>query len=158
MPARRDGTPPRWLRPTNRVLMTLKRLGVGSMKELPVLTLPGRRSGQPRRTPVSVLEFEGGRYLLCGYPTAEWPRNARANGNRGTLNVSGADEAIRLVELDEPDALEILRVWPVEIPHGAKVMKDAGVVDEVSPEAFEGLVGRCPVFRIEPDGAAGDGT
>lgn len=150
MPAR-DGTPPRWLKPTNRVLMTLKRLGVGSMKELPVLTLPGRRSGQMRRTPVSVLDHEGGRYLLCGYPTAEWPRNARANGNRATLDVSGVDEPIRLVELDEPEALEILRVWPVKIPHGAKVMKDAGVVDDVTPEAFATLVGRCPVFRIEPD-------
>jgi hypothetical protein len=137
----------------NRVLLTLKRLGIG-MRELPVLTLPGRRSGQPRRTPVSVLDFEGGRYLLCGYPTAEWPRNARANGNRGSINVNGVDEAIRLVELDEPDALRILRAWPVQIPQGAKVMKDAGVVDAVTPEAFEKIVGACPVFRIEHDGAA----
>lgn len=152
MPARRDGTPPRWLKPMNRVLLTLKRLGIG-MRELPVLTLPGRRSGQPRRTPVSVLDFEGGRYLLCGYPTAEWPRNARANGNRASLNVNGVDEAIRLVELDEPDALRILRAWPVQIPQGAKVMKDAGVVDDVTPEAFEKIVGACPVFRIEHDGA-----
>lgn len=146
--ARRDGTPPRWLKPTNRVLLGLKRLG--GMKALPVLTLPGRHSGQPRRTPVSVLDFEGGRYLLCGYPTAEWPRNARANGNRGTLDVNGVDEPIWLVELDEPDALRVLREWPVRIPQGAKVMKDAGVVDDVTPEAFEKVVGACPVFRIEP--------
>lgn len=151
MPARRDGTPPRWLKPTNRVLMTLKRLGIGSMKELPVLTLPGRHSGQPRRTPVSVLDLDGGRYLLCGYPTAQWPRNARANHNRGTLDVNGVDEPVRLVELDGPDALRVLRAWPVRIPQGAKVMKDAGVVDEVTPDAFATLLGRCPVFRIEPD-------
>ncbi len=151
MATRRTGTPPRWLKPTNRVLLTLKRLG--GMKSLPVLTLPGRRSGQARQTPVSVLDFEGGRYLLCGYPTAEWPRNARANAGRGTLNVNGVDEPIRLVELAEPDALRVLREWPVQIPQGAKVMKDAGVVDDVTPEAFEKLVGVCPAFRIEADDA-----
>jgi hypothetical protein len=68
--------------------------------------------------------------------------------------VYGLDEAIRLVELDEPDALRILRAWPVQIPQGAKVMKDAGVVDDVTPEAFEKIVGACPVFRIEHVGAA----
>ena len=154
MPAPRDGTPPRWLKPTNRVMLALKRLGLG-MKALPVLTLPGRRSGQPRRTPVSVLDSDGGRYLLCGYPTAEWPRNARANGGRGTLDVNGVVERIRLVELDGQDALRILRAWPVEIPHGAKIMKDAGVVEHVTPEAFASLLGVCPVFRIEHDGPAG---
>lgn len=150
MAARRTGTPARWVKPTNRLLLTLKRLGLG-MRALPVLTLPGRRSGRPRQTPLTVLDFEGGRYLLCGYPGADWPRNARAAGGRGRLNVHGVDEPIRLVELDEPDALRVLRVWPVEIPQGAKIMQDSGVVEDVSPEAFEKIVGVCPVFRIEHD-------
>lgn len=154
MAARRAGTPAWWLKPTNRLLMALKRRGVG-LRELPVLTVRGRRSGEPRSTPVTVLDFEGGRYLLCGYPGAQWPRNARADGGRASLDVNGVDEPIRLIELDEPDALRVLRVWPVDIPQGAKIMRDAGVVDDVTPEAFEKIVGVCPVFRIEHDDGAG---
>jgi hypothetical protein len=29
------------------------------------------------------------------------------------------------------------------------MMKDAGVVADVTPDAFAGLVGRCAVFRVE---------
>ncbi|MDN5915787.1 MAG: nitroreductase/quinone reductase family protein [Pseudonocardia sp.] len=101
-----SATPPRWLKPMNRVLMALQRLGLG-MKELPVLTVPGRRSGEPRRTPVSVLHLDGRRYLLVGYPGADWGRNARAAG-RGTLRVG------RVVEPVTPEAFEkIAGVCPV---------------------------------------------
>ena len=41
------------------------------------------------------------------------------------------------------------RAWPVRIPRGAKVMLDAGVVPDVTPESFAALAGRCAVFRIE---------
>ncbi|MET0187707.1 MAG: nitroreductase/quinone reductase family protein, partial [Pseudonocardia sediminis] len=152
--ARKTATPPRWLKPMNRVLMGVQRLGLG-MKELPVLTVAGRRSGEPRRTPVSVLHLDGHRYLLVGYPGADWGRNARAAG-RGTLSVGRTAEPVRLVELDAQAALPVLREWPVQLAHGAGMMRDAGVVEAVTPEAFEKIAGVCPVFRIEPDpGPAG---
>jgi deazaflavin-dependent oxidoreductase (nitroreductase family) len=149
--ARRTGVPPRWLKPLNRVLMTLQRLGLG-MRELPVLTVPGRRSGQPRRTPLTVLELDGQRYLLQGYPGADWVANVRAAGHVGTLGVGRRSEQVRLVELAPAEALPVLRTWPVRVPQGAKIMKDAGVVDDVTPEAFAGLVGVCAVFRVESIG------
>jgi deazaflavin-dependent oxidoreductase (nitroreductase family) len=153
MNAKKSATPPRWLKPMNRVLMTVQRLGFG-MKDLPVLTVPGRRSGQPRRTPLSVLDLDGERYLLEGFPGADWARNARAAGT-GTLSVGKGHERVRLVELDPQDALPILRAWPVRMTDGAKIMRDAGVVDEMTPEAFEALAGRCAVFRIDtPDDPA----
>jgi len=143
---KKTGTPPRWLKPMNRVLMTLQRLGLG-MKELPVLTVPGRRSGEPRRSPLSVLELDGQRFLLEGFPGSDWARNARAAGV-GTLSIGKRDERVRLVELDAQEALPVLRAWPVRIPDGAKIMRDAGVVPELTPEAFEALAGRCTVFRL----------
>lgn len=149
MAARKTAAPPRWLKPLNRVLMTAQRLGLG-MKELPVLTVPGRRSGASRRTPVSVLHLDGQRYLLVGYPGADWGRNARAAG-RGKLSVGRVAEPVRLVELDPQAALPVLRQWPVQIAQGAGMMRDAGVVDDVTPEAFERLAGVCPVFRLDPD-------
>lgn len=147
--ARTTAAPPRWLKPLNRVLMTVQRLGLG-MEDLSVLTVPGRRSGEPRRTPVTVLHLDGQRYLLVGYPGADWGRNARAAG-RGTLSVGRRVERVRLVELDARAALPVLRAWPVRVPQGAGMMRDAGVVADVTPESFEKVAGVCPVFLIRPD-------
>ena len=148
MNARRAGTPPRWLKPMNRVLVTVQRLGLG-MRELPVLTLPGRRSGQPRRTPLTILDLDGQRYVLQGYARTDWVANLRAAGYVGTLSVGRRTEQVRLVELDAAAAEPVLRAWPVRVPQGAKVMKDAGVVDEITPDAFAALAGTCAVFRVD---------
>ena len=146
--AGRTGVPPRWLKPMNRVLVTVQRLGLG-MKELPVLTLPGRRSGQPRRTPLTILDLDGQRYVLQGYARTDWVANLRAAGYVGTLSVGRRTEQVRLVELDAAAAEPVLRAWPVRVPQGAKVMKDAGVVDEITPDAFAALAGTCAVFRVD---------
>ncbi|MHA6625204.1 nitroreductase/quinone reductase family protein [Pseudonocardia sichuanensis] len=142
-------TPPRWLKPMNKVFLGLRRLGIG-MKELPVLTVPGRKSGKPRSTPLSVLEHEGNRYLLEGFPGADWARNVRAADGLATLSTGRRSERVRLVELDPQDALPVLRLWPLRMADGSKIMADAGVVDAVTPEAFEAVAGRCGVFRVEP--------
>jgi deazaflavin-dependent oxidoreductase (nitroreductase family) len=149
MTVQKNATPPRWLKPMNKVFLALRRTGLG-MKELPVLTVPGRRTGKPRSTPLSVLEHEGQRYLLEGFPGADWARNVRAAGGRATLSTGKRREEVRLVELDPQDALPVLRLWPVRLADGAKIMADAGVVDAVTPEAFEAVAGRCAVFRVDP--------
>jgi hypothetical protein len=133
----------------NRVLMMLARTGLG-MKDLPVLTVPGRTSGTPRSTPLSVLDLDGQRYLLEGFPGTDWTRNVRAAGGHATLTTGKRREQVRLVELDPQAALPVLRAWPQRLPDGAKIMADAGVVAAVTPEAFEAVAGRCAVFRIEP--------
>jgi deazaflavin-dependent oxidoreductase (nitroreductase family) len=148
MTTQRNPTPPRWLKPMNKVFLALQRTGLG-MKELPVLTVPGRKSGKPRSTPLSVLEHEGQRYLLEGFPGADWARNVRAADGRATLSTGKRREKVRLIELDPQEALPVLRAWPVRLPDGAKIMADAGVVEAVTPEAFEAVAGRCGVFRVE---------
>lgn len=144
----KTGSPPRWLRPVNKVIIALNRCGL-VVENGAVLTVVGRHSGLPRHVPVSVLDHVGQRYLLAGYPSAEWPRNVRAAAGRATVTVGRHSEAVRLVELEEAAARAILRLWPARIPHGAKVMRGAGVVPDLSPESFARLAGRCPVFRIE---------
>jgi len=131
----------------NKVLIVVQRLGLG-MPDLPVLVLPGRRTGKLRRTPVSVLTLDGHRYLLAGFPGSDWPANARAAGS-GTLRVGRREEHVRLVELNAEDARPVLRAWPGAYAQGADMMRDAGVVTDVTPEAFEQVAGVCPVFRIE---------
>jgi hypothetical protein len=140
--------PPRWLKPFNAVLLVARRLRVGWTRELPVLILPGRRTGKLRHTPVSVLDLDGHRYLLAGFPGADWAANARA-AQVGTLAVGRREERVRLVELSPVEAVPVLRAWPVRIPQGAKIMKDGGVVPDLEPDTFAALAGRCAVFRLE---------
>ena len=61
--------PPRWLKPANKVLMVLLRMGVPISRHEAsvVLTVPGRKSGKPRSTPMHV---DGNRYVVNGYPRA----------------------------------------------------------------------------------------
>ena len=76
--------PPRYLKPMNRVMMAVQKLGIPTGPAM-VLTVPGRKSGQPRSTPMTPFEFEGGLYVVAGYPGADWAANARAAGT-GTLS------------------------------------------------------------------------
>lgn len=146
-------TPPRWLKPLNAVLLVARRLGLGWARELPVLVLPGRRTGKLRRTPVSVLDLDGRRYLLAGFPGSDWAANARAltaRGEAASLFVGRREERVRLVELSPAEAEPVLRAWPVRITEGAKIMRDAGVVADLEPDSFAALAGRCPAFRLDP--------
>ncbi len=140
-------TPPRWLKPVNAALLVARRLKLGWARELPVLVLPGRKTGKLRRTPVTPLDLDGQRYLLAGFPGADWAANARAAGV-GILS-GRHDERVRLVELSPADAVPVLRAWPVRVPQGAKIMRDGGVVPDLEPDTFAALAGRCAVFRIE---------
>ena len=51
--------------------------------------------------------------------------------------------------LSPGDAEPVLRAWPVRIPQGAKIMRDAGVVPDLEPDSFAALAGRCAAFRVE---------
>ncbi|VFA81563.1 deazaflavin-dependent oxidoreductase, nitroreductase family [Gordonia paraffinivorans] len=91
MASSRRIAPPRWLKPMNKTLMFLQRFGV--MKELPVLIVPGRKSGKPRRTPLTVVEHKGRRYLLEGFPGADWARNVRAADGLAQMSLGGRGDS-----------------------------------------------------------------
>lgn len=140
--------PPRWLKPMNRVLLAVR--SAGGLKDLAVLTVVGRRSGKPRSTPLTVVTLDGNRYVLEGFPGADWARNVRAAGGHAELKIGRAHEQVHLVELESAAAVPVLRSWPEKAgTDGPNIMKNAGVIEEVSPEAFATLAGRCAVFRIE---------
>jgi deazaflavin-dependent oxidoreductase (nitroreductase family) len=109
--------------------------------------VPGRKSGQPRTTPVSLMNFEGARHVVGGFPGADWVKNARAAG-QGVLSCGRSKETVRLVELPAEEARPVLRAFPVEVPTGVDFMKNAGLVTSANPDEFEALAGRCAVFRL----------
>ena len=56
-----EPSPPRWLKPMNRLVLALGRIGVPAGPSQ-VLTVPGRKSGQPRSTPMTPFDHDGGLY------------------------------------------------------------------------------------------------
>ncbi|MER5674980.1 nitroreductase/quinone reductase family protein [Pseudonocardia alni] len=120
--------------------------------ELPVLTVPGRRSGTPRHTPLTVYATGGQRFVVGGFPGADWIVNVRAAGGQATLS-TGPDtdpEPVVLVEVPPEQARPVLEAWPQVTPEGVGIMVENGVVAEPTPEALGALTGICPVFRIDP--------
>lgn len=141
--------PPWWLKATNKAIMMVSRLGLAYGKEGPaVLTVPGRKSGTARSTPVTPMTVDGKRYV-AGFATADWAKNIRAAG-QVTLSRGRTSEQVRMVELSVDESRPFLRAWPTEVPNTVGFMKRAGAVRSGNPDEFEALAGRCTVFRFEP--------
>lgn len=134
--------PPEWLRDVNAQILA-------DPQATAVLTVAGRKTGAPRRTPVTLYDDDGVRYLVGGFPGADWVRNVRAT-DHAELSVDGQAERVRLVELDAASAEPVLRAWPTVTPDGVAIMRDAGIVSDITPDALAEVAGLCPVFRVEP--------
>ncbi|MGB8386917.1 nitroreductase family deazaflavin-dependent oxidoreductase [Mycobacterium sp.] len=142
--------PPWWLPLWNKIFIQMSRLGLSFGGEGPVvLTVPGRKSGTPRSTPVTPMTVDGTRYVVGGFPDADWVRNVRA-ARDVTLRRGRNQERVRMVELSAAEAGPLLRVWPTEVPTGVGFLKRSGLIKEGRPEEFDALAGICPVFRVDP--------
>lgn len=137
---------PWWLKPANRVIMALNRLGL-ALGTQHVLSIPGRKTGKLRSTPVSLLTVNGRRYIATVGET-HWVKNARAAG-WGFLSRGRKKERVALVELPVEERAPILRAFPHQVPHGVPFFQMAlGLSND--PEAFAAAAAQCPVFRADP--------
>lgn len=91
----------------SRMMALLIRVGApfGSMA---LLTVPGRRTGKLRSTPVAVTPHGGGWRLLSVHGESDWARNLRAAGEgtlaiRGTLSPSRQPSSIPRRQLPSSD-------------------------------------------------------
>lgn len=139
--------PPWWLKYVNKVMIAVNRTGLFTGGPA-VLEVTGRKSGKPRKTPVTLFEVDGRRYVVGGLPGADWVRNLQANPDAVLLR-GRTREAVRMVELPADRARPLLRQFPVLVPTGIEFMKNAGLVTGPNPDEFEALAGRCPVFRFD---------
>jgi len=143
-----DPRPPRYLKRMNKLMIAVQKLGIPTGPAM-VLTVSGRKSGKPRSTPMTPFRFDGGLYVVAGYPGSEWAANARAAG-AGTLSRGRRSRPVRIVELTAAQARPVLRAFPVEVPVGVKFAKSSGMVVDGTPDEFEALAGRLAVFRFDP--------
>jgi F420H(2)-dependent quinone reductase len=139
---------PGWLKPLNHVIVALQRLGLAFLT-FHLLSVPGRRSGRMRTTPVSPFAVEGRRYVLSLGAT-EWVKNARAAGT-GVLSRGRRQQPVALVELPPQEREAVIRQFPVQVPGGAQFFVRTGLVRPPGdPDAFAEAAPRLAVFRIDP--------
>jgi deazaflavin-dependent oxidoreductase (nitroreductase family) len=140
---------PRWLKLANPVIVALQRRGVviGTMR---LLSVPGRKSGKLRTTPVSPLKVAGELYVIAGLEGADWVKNVRIAG-WGILARGREQESVNLVELPLQERAPVLREFPKRVPHGVQFFRQLYGISG-TPEEFEALASRCPVFLVEEAG------
>jgi deazaflavin-dependent oxidoreductase (nitroreductase family) len=129
----------------NPMVAGLTRVGI-SLAGSRVLEVPGRKTGEPRRTPVNLMKHEGERYLVAPRGNTQWVRNLRASGS-GRLLVGRRAEKFTATELsdrEKPQLLrEYLRRWKWEV--GAFF---DGVDADSSEDDMRRIAPDHPVFRI----------
>jgi deazaflavin-dependent oxidoreductase (nitroreductase family) len=148
MPETAPSRPPRWLKPANKLMIAMQKLGIPTGPPM-VLTVSGRKTGKPRSTPMTPFTLDGQLYTVAGFPQADWASNARAAGV-GTLAHGRKKRRVRIVELTADEARPVLRAFPAAVPIGVGFLKRSGLVREGTPAEVEALAGRCPVFRFDP--------
>ncbi len=92
----------------NPLVKSLLRVGL-PMGPMTLLTVRGRKSGQPHTTPVGLLEREGHRYVFATFGgEASWVHNLRAAGE-ATLTHGGRQQKVSAMELSPEVAGPILK-------------------------------------------------
>jgi deazaflavin-dependent oxidoreductase (nitroreductase family) len=131
----------------NRVVAALTRAGI-SVAGSRVLEVPGRTSGQPRRTPVNLFERAGKHYLVSPRGETQWVRNVRAAGGRLVLIRGRSRESWQATELSLDERLPILEgyvarwKWEVGSFFG-------GVGPQSGDAAWRAEAAKHPAFALE---------
>jgi deazaflavin-dependent oxidoreductase (nitroreductase family) len=129
----------------NPLIALPTRLGL-SVRGSRVLAVRGRTSGEWRTTPVNLLNYDGGRYLVAPRGNTQWSRNLRAAGG-GELRLGSRTEPFTATELADdakPDLLRAyLKLWSFETGKWFE-----GVKHDSPDEDVRRIVGDHPVFKI----------
>ncbi|MEV5649275.1 nitroreductase family deazaflavin-dependent oxidoreductase [Nocardia sp. NPDC052254] len=132
----------------NPVVVGLQRLGLG-FGPMRLLTVAGRRSGQPRTFPIAVNELSGGRYIVQAYPKAAWVANVRA-AESVTLGSGRRASTARLVEVPveqrRPLLRELVAAGPASV--GNRFVT-TGLAQDATPDGVAAAAERIAVFRVE---------
>lgn len=146
-----NDTAPRYVAPKardlmfHRVLTVMIKTGI-TMRGMRLLSVRGRKSGEPRSAVVGPLEVDGQLYLVAPRGNTQWARNLRAAGG-GQLRLGRKVEHFTATEIADTDKPPVLRPY-------LKVWKeDTGVffdnVDDKAPEAkLLEIAPNHPVFRL----------
>lgn len=133
------------MRLANGLVTALVKLGVKAGANV-ILTVPGRKTGLPRSTPITVVEHQGRRYVQSPYGEVDWVRNLRAAG-RASLQTGRRIETITVRELDAEEKVPILQAVLRRAPKVVRRM--SGVTRDSPIEDFVKAAQKHPVFVVE---------
>ena len=114
-----------------------------------LITIRGRKSGQPRTTPVALVEIGGKRWVIGTFGEVNWVRNLRAAG-QATLTVGNRreDVAARELTVDERAAFfrDVLAPYARKILVGPALLAVLGASDIVRDPVAASA--KRPVFEL----------
>jgi deazaflavin-dependent oxidoreductase (nitroreductase family) len=102
-------------------------LGI-SLNGSALITVPGRKTGRPHSTPITMVEFQGQRYVQSPFGSVNWVRNLRAAGT-ATLSWGRRHETVAATELTPEQAAPVIKSM---LPRAPKVIRD---YFDVTPES-----------------------
>ena len=144
---------PAYIRVANAMTLALLRAGVKLVGPflffgnypMYLLTVRGRKSGQPRTVAIAIMQRNGKRYVGSPYGIVDWVRNLRAAGE-AMLTRGRRSETILATELAPGDAALVIRE---EIKAGNPFIRLYGVTAESSQEELERAAFSHPLFMLE---------
>ena len=140
----------------NPIVARLLRIGI-PVGPMILLTVRGRRTGQPRTTPIVIFERDGRRYVFATFGEVNWVRNLRAAGE-AVLTRGWRRQAVVAVELTPQEAMPVLKdaVAPyLSSPVAAVVLRPQfDVAPDASLSDFLSEARRHPVFEVRDSHAA----
>ena len=130
-------------RTVNSAVTALIKAGLGGRANY-LLTTAGRRTGQSRTTPVTLVENAGGRWLVAPYGAVGWVHNVRAHP-QVTLRQGRRTEVVQAEEAAPEAAGPVLQLYLSRVRITAPYF-DAQRQDPV--QTFVREARRHPVFRL----------
>ena len=147
-----DPRPPRYLKPMNKFMMAVQKLGIPTGPAM-VLTVPGRKTGKPRSTPMTPFTYDGGLYTVraiparTGRPTPgpQVPAPCRADAGRDRSRSSNWRRRVTAGTAGLPG----------QGPRRRR-LRQALRPGPTAPRRVRGLGRQFTVFRFDPGELAGD--
>ncbi len=132
-------------RAANHVVRLLIRIGLMPGPTY-LLTVPGRRTGRPLSTPVTLVVEGPARWLVAPYGDVSWVRNTRPAG-KVTLARGRRSEVVAVRELAPAEAAPVLQRYVTRVP----ITRPYFDARPDSPLAtFVAEAPRHPVFELRP--------
>jgi deazaflavin-dependent oxidoreductase (nitroreductase family) len=138
---------PKYVAAGNAAFKLFTRLGIKA-GPVNVITVAGRKSGQPRSTPVTPWPVDGKRYVIAAIGTSDWARNARAAGE-GTLTSGRTKTHVRLMEVTDPALKErVVTAFGTENRPGGSFLVRSGVAPDRTRKGLAAAVPHVAVFEV----------
>ena len=115
-----------------------------------LLTVPGRKTGQPRSAAVALVETQGRTWVSGAYGNVQWVKNLRHAGE-ATIRVKGGQERVRAIPLSTEQAAayfrDVLAPYVRALPWYGRLTAQIIVGKQLhDPEA---AARQHPVFELE---------